>query len=171
MHIFYRYYHLFGIPMFPHRRGGAIMCHNCKHVTNAKLFPIDLKERYLEIKSKYKAPWWHYFGSVSITILVVSFLSIRIFAYGTITLNKFLSSIKPNVIYKYSLSKKKYTFWKIARVNKDSVYYFPSNYQFSGTPPKEIDFSAEDFFDSTERLYLKSEFKTDFEASKIKKYK
>lgn len=169
--IFYRYYHFFGLPMFPHRRGGAVMCSNCKHVTNAKLFPIDLKEIYMQEKKKYKAPWWHYIGSVSLTILVVSFLAVKIFTYGTISLNKFLGGIKPDNIYKYSVTNKSYTFWKISRVNNDSVYYFPSNYQFSGTPPKEIDFSGSDFFDSTERLYLKSEFKTDFEAKKIKKYK
>ncbi|RTL56114.1 MAG: hypothetical protein EKK37_16665 [Sphingobacteriales bacterium] len=171
LYIFYRYYHFLRIPMFPHRRGGAIMCSNCKHVTNAKLFSIDLKETYLQEKNNYKAPWWHYIGSVFLSVLVVSFLAVRLFTYGTISVNKFLAGIKPNNIYKYSLSNKSYTFWKISRVNKDSVYYLPSNYQFSGTPPKEIDFSSKGFFDSAERLYLKSEFKTDVEANKIQKYK
>lgn len=171
LYIFYRYYHLFGIPLLPHRKGGAIMCSNCKHVTNAKLFTIDLKERYTEQRKKYKAPVWQYFGSVIFSVLLVSFIVIRLITYGTVSTNKFLKGIQPDNIYKYAITRTRYTFWKINRVNNDSVYYVPSNYEFSGTPPKEIDFDKIDFFDSTERLYLKSEFKVDFESKKIKKYK
>jgi hypothetical protein len=172
MFFFYRYYHFFGIPLLPHRRGGAIMCSNCKHVTNAKLFPIDLKEHFMEEKKKYKPPYWQYLGSVTITLLVVSFLTVKFFMYGTVSQKSFLAGIKPNNIYKYSLSRSRYTFWKITRVNNDSIYYLPSNYEFSGTPPKAIDFSKEDFFDTaSERIYLRSEFKRDFEGKKIRKYK
>lgn len=171
MFIFYRYYHFFGIPFFPHRRGGAIMCSNCKHITNAKLFPMDLKEVYYQEKKKYKAPLWQYFGSVSLTLLIFAFIGIQSYRYRKITLSNFLGGIKTDRIYKYSITRNRYTFWKIARVKNDSVYYLPSNYEFSGTPPREIDFSKEDFFDTTERLYLKSEIKADFEGKKIKRYK
>jgi hypothetical protein len=171
MFFFYRYYHFFGIPIFPHRRGGAIMCSQCKHVTNAKQFPLDLRDYFMHEKRKYKAPWWQYLGGTTIMVLLVTIVSFKLLTYGALALNNFMGDIKPGNIYKYNLSKKKYTFWKINRVQNDSVYYLPGNYEYSGTPPQPFNFNQPDFFDTTERLYLKSEIKTDYKKKKIKKFK
>ncbi|MGE5108578.1 MAG: hypothetical protein ACM3H8_13600 [Sphingobacteriales bacterium] len=171
LYFFYRYYHFFGIPFFPHRRGGAMMCTNCKQVTNVKLFPADLKEIYLKEKQKYKAPLWQYFGTVSLSFLIIAFAGVQLYKHRTISSGTFLESIKPGRIFKYSITKNRYTFWKITRVNNDSIFYLPSNYEFSGTPPKELDFSENGFFDSTQNLYFRNEIKADFEAKKIRKYK
>lgn len=170
MYFFYRYYHFFGIPMFPHRRGGAMMCSKCKHVTNAKLLPLDLKDRFVQEKKKYRPPLWQYMGGVTLTVLIILYLGIKLITYGTMSLNNFMDGIKKDKVYKYAVSKSSYTFWKISRVNKDSIYYLPSNFVFSGTPPGKIDFNQPDFFDSTERLYLRSEIKKDFEGKKIRSY-
>ena len=168
---FYRYYHFLGIPMFPHRRGGAMMCSNCKHVTNVKLFPADLKETFLEKKAKYRPPLWQYFGTVAISFLLVASASIYIYQHRTISSKAFLESIKPGRIFKFVITRNRYTFWKIARVSNDSVFYLSSNYEFSGTPPREIDFSQDGFFDTTQHLYFKNEIRSDYEAKKIRKFK
>ena len=171
LHIFYRYYHFFGIPFFPHRRGGAIMCTNCKHVTNAKLFSVDIKEIFLERKDKYRPPLWQYFGTILVSFLLIAFAGVYMYKHRTISSNDFADSVKPGRIFKYLFTKNRYTFWKIVRVNKDSVFYLPSNYEFSGTPPREIDFSEPGFFNPGQRLYFKNEIKLDYEAKKIRKFK
>lgn len=168
---FYRYYHFLGIPIFPHRRGGAMMCTNCKHVTNVKLFPADLKEIYLNEKQKYRAPLWQYFGTAALSFLIIALVGIQLYKHRTISSKTFLESIKPGRIFKYSITKKRYTFWKIKRINNDSIFYLPSNYEFSGTPPREIDFSEPNFFDSTQHFYFRNEIRSDFEAKKIRKFK
>lgn len=171
MHIFYRYYHFFGIPFLPHRRGGAIQCNNCRHVTNAKLFTADIKDIFLEMKAKYKPPFWQYLGTATISLLIVSSLGVYMYKHRTISSKDFVESVKPGRIFKFLITKNRYTFWKIARVNKDSVFYQPSNYEFSGTPPRELDFTEEGFFDSTQHLYFKNEIRIDYEAKKIRKFK
>lgn len=169
--IFYRYRHFAGIPILPHRRGGAIMCSNCKHVTHSKQFTADVYEIYLEKKKKYKAPLWQYAGSVTAGVLIFSFILVKLLTYQAVTLNKFMKGIKEKNIYRYSLSPTRYTYWKINRVVQDSIFILPSNYEFKGAKPANLDYNKPDFFDTKEKLYLKSEFQIEFEEKKLKRVK
>jgi hypothetical protein len=169
MYIFYRYYHFLGIPFFPHRKGGAIMCTNCKHITNSKQFTIDVNELYKEKRRKVKAPLWQYFGTITFSTLLIVFLLTKLLTYQTVSLNKFVKGIRTDNIYRYSLSTTRYTFWKINRISHDSIYIISSNYEFRGATPGNLNFGKPGFFDSTEKLFLKSDFQKEFEDKKIKR--
>ncbi|HET9058156.1 MAG TPA: hypothetical protein VFN30_15025 [Chitinophagaceae bacterium] len=169
MYIFSRYYHFLGIPFYPHRKGGAIMCNNCKHITHSKQFSLDITELYKEIRNKFKAPLWQYFGTISVSALFIVFLIIKLITYQTVSLNKFMTGIRSDNIYRYSLSPSRYTFWKVTRTSNDSIYIISSNYEFSGATPSRLNFGKPGFFDSTEKLFLKSDFRKEFEDKKIKR--
>ena len=145
------------------------MCSNCKHVTHSKQFTPDVYELYEEKKKKYKAPLWQYAGTVVSITLIVSFIAVKLLTYQTVTLKKFMNGIKEHNIYRYSLSPTRYTYWKVQRLSHDTIYILPSNYEFKGAKPANLDYNKPDFFDTNEKLFLRSDFQKEFEEKKLRR--
>lgn len=175
MYIFYRYYHFFGIPIMPHRRGGAIKCSNCNHVTNLKLFTADLKDIFLDKKNNYRPPVWQYLGVIGMAAAFVSLVGYRIYTHRKISFETFVSTMKPGRIFKFNITKSRYTFYKIKQVSekKDTVYYYPCKLEFSGTEAEnlEVDFDDKNLFDTVPKAYLRSKLESDFYAKKTRKFR
>ncbi|MEO0898425.1 MAG: hypothetical protein AAFY71_18580 [Bacteroidota bacterium] len=60
MNIMGKYFHVYGIPMFPVGRTGIAKCQNCGHEIQEKDFEEDLATTYEAVKKKPKRPWRHW---------------------------------------------------------------------------------------------------------------
>lgn len=64
------YYHFSYLPIFPFEKDAFVVCKKCGLRRGGVPFNNKLIKDYLEVKTKYKHPWYTYTG-VSLVILII----------------------------------------------------------------------------------------------------
>lgn len=127
MYTFSRYAHIFWIPLFPYKKEAVTQCNHCKQTLTKKEFSPELLEKYDEVKTQVKTPYWQFAGSALIVLLIISGV------YSGIQDDKkdnaFLKSPKTGDIYEIKTNKGQYTLYKVAEVKDDSVFVLVNQYE------------------------------------------
>jgi hypothetical protein len=127
MYTFSRYAHIFWIPLFPYKKEAVTQCNHCKQVLTKKEFDSTLTEKFNDIKTQTKTPYWQFIG------LGLIVLGIAAGTYGAAEDNKrdkvFLNAPATGDVYEIRMGTGKYTLYKVASVKADSVFVMPNQYE------------------------------------------
>ena len=127
MHVFQKYAHVFWIPFFPLGKTGVSQCDHCKQVLKLKEMPGTLRASYDNLKSQTKTPIWTFSGLALVAVLIVA---------GVISDKKkgernaqLIVTPQAGDIFEIKTKDKQYTIYKVYKVQGDSVFIQPSNYE------------------------------------------
>lgn len=127
MYIVQRYIHIYWIPFCPALNKEAISeCTNCKEVLKKKQFPETYKNGYQDIKSNTKIPIWMFTG-LGIVALIIVGLFITSIQNDSENVELLLSPQKGD-IYEIKLADKKYTLYKVDKIEGNAVYMLENEY-------------------------------------------
>lgn len=63
--LFQKYFHILWIPIFPIKKAAATQCTSCRNVELKGDFTEEVKELELQMKKKYRTPFWTFAGLYS----------------------------------------------------------------------------------------------------------
>lgn len=126
MHVFQHYAHIFWIPVFPFRKTGTSECSNCKQVLQKKEFSEELKEKYSQLKSISKTPFWTFTGVILI-IAVAIYMNFHEAENSKKNASLILAPMEGD-IYEIKLGSKEFTLYKVEFLSDDTVFFRPHNY-------------------------------------------
>ncbi len=139
MYTFSRYAHIFWIPLFPYKKEAVTQCNHCRQILTKKEFSQELQDKYEEIKTNTKTPYWQFAGTALIGLLIISGI------YSGIQDDKrdhaFLTNPKAGDIYEIKTDKGQYTLYKVADVKEDTVFVMLNQFETnnkSGLTKKEM---------------------------------
>ena len=130
LHVYQRYAHIFWIPFFPTRKIVFSECIYCKQVLRKRQFPDSFIERYKNIKSQARTPFWTFIG-LGFVILIVTLFIININQDNKRNNELILNPMKGDV-YEIKNDYKSYTLAKVDRVAGDIVYIRLHQFETNG---------------------------------------
>lgn len=127
MHLFQKYAHVFWIPFFPIGKTGVSQCDKCKQILKSDQMPPLLRSSYEDLKAQKKTPFWMFSGLALVAILITMGI---ILDHNKDEKNASLI-LQPQKgdIFEIQTKDNQYTLYKVALVEKDSVFISPNNYE------------------------------------------
>jgi hypothetical protein len=150
MHVFQQYLHIFWIPIFPFRKTGSSECSNCKQVLQKKDFSEELKEKYSQLKSISKTPFWTFTG-VLLIIVIAIFMNFEEAENSKKNASLILTPMEGDV-YEIKLGREEFTLYKVDFISGDTVYFRTHNYVSNQAGFDDLKAKGEEFSD--ELVYL-----------------
>ncbi len=127
MHVFQKYAHVFWIPFFPFSRTGVSQCDKCKQILKLEEMPADLRASYDQLKKQTRTPVWMFAG---VALVVMGIIAGVIFDKNQDAKNaKLIMSPQKGDIYEVRTKSSQYTIYKVALVERDSVFLYINNYE------------------------------------------
>ncbi|MBC7851573.1 MAG: hypothetical protein H7Y31_17645 [Chitinophagaceae bacterium] len=127
LHLFQKYAHVFWIPFFALSKTGVSQCDHCKEVLKAKEMPQSISSAYSDLKSKSKTPLWTFSG---LALLVVLIFAVVIISQRNDAKNaQLVLAPQVNDIFEIRTTDNQYTIYKVAEVQKDSVFVYVNNFE------------------------------------------
>ncbi len=121
-----RYFHVYWIPFFPTGKLVLGVCENCKHTTEEKDMPSQMKGQAVDLKNRTKQPFW-FFSGLGLVVVIVTAVSI----IGSKDDDADRKSIEmPTAGDKYHIKTEDldYTIMKVSKVVGDTVFVIPNIY-------------------------------------------
>lgn len=127
MYIVQRYIHIYWIPFCPALYKEAISeCTDCNQVLKKKQFPESYKNHYKDLNHSSKIPVWMFTG-LGIVALIILGLFITSIQNDSENVELLLSPQKGD-IYEIKLADKKYTLYKVDKIEGNAVYMLENEY-------------------------------------------
>lgn len=120
LHVYYRYFHVFWIPMFPLGKKGEADCEYCGAHTKSKKLNDKLKLHLSNFKNNVSIPKKSFTGTILLCILII--YSIEASNITERKKSEYIQSPHKGDVYFYDVEPGLYSCMKVYSVKNDSVF-------------------------------------------------